>query len=260
MGAKGEEREAVFFAAPEEEEFPGTSKQEARREQACQQGPEGHVGRRSDEAVRPTDVSGYASRTGTERQKFPRNQECAWVVGHSFVHWAQRRAAKQAYGENLNLDTSKWTIQWFGSWGMRWGQLSSFLQDQKGIRCFPRIMIVHLGGNNIGKSYCRDLNMNMRKDLVGMLNMMPGMKIGWSDIIIRMKNHAEPLWCWGVKKVNRQIGKWLVQRGGFWIRHYSSWELIGGFFRSDGVHLSDIGNDLFNNALQEGLEQQIRYV
>ncbi|XP_029442039.1 uncharacterized protein LOC115081909 [Rhinatrema bivittatum] len=216
---------------------------------------------RSKGEPEPCGGSLFSGEAGTARAQrdadgVERLRDCAWIVGHS-VHQAKRRAAKRPYGENLNLNTDRWRVQWFGKGGMGWEDLLPFLQAKVGIMGPPSILIIHLGGNDIGKLSCRKLIGIMRKDLARIMSLWPEMKVGWSEIIIRIKHRTERVWKNGVKKLNRQIGKWVVQQGGFWIRHEWSWGMLEGFFLGDGVHLSDVGMDLYNNALEEGLEQQV---
>ncbi|KAJ1113005.1 hypothetical protein NDU88_001265 [Pleurodeles waltl] len=49
---------------------------------------------------------------------------CAvWIVGHSFVRWAEKQAASQHFGRQLGLDGTRIKISWVGKSGMRWGEL-----------------------------------------------------------------------------------------------------------------------------------------
>ena len=57
------------------------------------------------------------------------------------------------------------------------------------------------------------------------------------------------------KRINRAMSKFMPQLGGLAYRHV---DLEGGFtglYRQDGVHLSDVGIDIFNLGLQYGIEQ-----
>ncbi|XP_029473889.1 uncharacterized protein LOC115099943 [Rhinatrema bivittatum] len=261
-------RDGGFSTAAIDDEMPGPSSREAWRER------QGAVRNKIPGSPRPTvrkesrldrpdgkaggqPVSVAREDSAAESKGVAVQSECAWIVGHSFVHRAQRRARKRPYGENLSIDPEELSVQWFGKGGMRWEELRDFLQGNIVRRGVPRFILLHLGGNDIGRYSCRELIMLMRKDLAYLMNCLQNTTFGWSDIIIRIKQADEPIWCNGVKKLNRQIGKWLVREGGFWIRHTWSWERLGGYFLGDGVHLSEVGMDLFNNALEEGLKQQL---
>ncbi|XP_029431731.1 uncharacterized protein LOC115075482 [Rhinatrema bivittatum] len=258
-GAGDRESRAVFPSTGDVEGvFLGTSRQEAWRDTADLLGvPErGRTGRQRRRKIVETN-EGMAQGVQTEHEGVRGGVECAWVVGHSFVRWAFHRAKRRPYGANLALDEKKFKVKCFFKGGMKWGQLTNFLQSLVKVQGSPAVLIIHLGGNDIGVFSCRQLLSHMRKDLSSIMNAMPGTRVGWSDIIIRIKHQKLNLWKKGVKKLNRQIGKWVQDQGGFWIGHDWSWEQLAGLFREDGVHLSDIGVDLFNNTLQESLERHL---
>ncbi|XP_029473507.1 uncharacterized protein LOC115099798 [Rhinatrema bivittatum] len=54
----------------------------------------------------------------TERMGVKRFEGCAWIVGHSYIHRAQRRAMKRPYGEHLDIDRVGWRVSWFSKRGM----------------------------------------------------------------------------------------------------------------------------------------------
>ena len=56
------------------------------------------------------------------------------------------------------------------------------------------------------------------------------------------------------KRVNRAMEKYMPTIGGLSYRHIDLEGGVPGFYRSDGVHLSEIGLDLFNLGLQSGIE------
>ncbi|KAJ1125354.1 hypothetical protein NDU88_003786 [Pleurodeles waltl] len=73
---------------------------------------------------------------------------CAvWIVGHTFVRWAEKQAASRHFGRQLGLDGSRIRVSWVGKSGMRWARLpytlvgsredSDRAQDLRG-RCHQR--------------------------------------------------------------------------------------------------------------------------
>lgn len=56
------------------------------------------------------------------------------------------------------------------------------------------------------------------------------------------------------KRVNRAISKFLPASSGFAYGHLDLEGNIPGFYRQDGIHLSDNGIDLFNLGLQNCIE------
>ncbi|XP_029461829.1 uncharacterized protein LOC115093754 [Rhinatrema bivittatum] len=183
--------------------------------------------------------------------------KCAWIMGHSFIHRAQRRAMKRPYGEHLELDPLGWSVAWFSRRGMEWDEFLQFVVQRIDLLGVPDMLLVHLGGNDVGKKTCRHLLTCIKKDLAQVWIRWPTVRLGWSDIIVRLKNAEEQVWKSGVKNLNKQMGRWMGWEGGFWIRHVWAWSGEAGFFCGDGVHLSDIGMDLFNHTIQEGLEKEI---
>ena len=74
-----------------------------------------------------------------------------WIIGHSFVYWAQQRANRRYYASNLGLDPSAFQVFWFGRRGMGWEDL--LFEFDTLLMSFPEpsILILHLGGNDIGQ-------------------------------------------------------------------------------------------------------------
>ncbi|XP_029442505.1 uncharacterized protein LOC115082415 [Rhinatrema bivittatum] len=101
----------------------------------------------------------------TERMGVKRFEGCAWIVGHSYIHPAQRRAMKRPYGEHLDIDRAGWRVSWFSKRGMGWDELLPFLFERIQMWGEPNLIIFHLGGNDIGSKTCRELLTCMKKDL-----------------------------------------------------------------------------------------------
>ena len=109
-----------------------------------------------------------------------------WILGHSFVFWARKRAASRTYSENLGLDPSAFSIHWFGRRGMLWGDLIFELSRLYTLFSPPDILIVHLGGNDVGKLRTLDL-INMMKDDFNFLSQAsPASCLIFSEIIPRL--------------------------------------------------------------------------
>ncbi|XP_029432277.1 uncharacterized protein LOC115075728 isoform X3 [Rhinatrema bivittatum] len=197
----------------------------------------------------PAGISEFAGRR--------RGTGCAWIVGYSFIHRAQRRALKRPYGEDLELERLGWQLAWYSRRGMLWDDLLPFIQERMDMWGIPNILLIHLGGNDVGSQSCRALLTCIKKDLAQIMIWWPQVRVGWSDIIVRLKNREDTIWQTGVKKLNRQMGKWMGWEGGFWVRQPWSWGVEAGLFSGEGVHLSEVGMDFFNNALHEGPKKEI---
>ncbi|KAJ1098511.1 hypothetical protein NDU88_003621 [Pleurodeles waltl] len=50
------------------------------------------------------------------------DRACAvWIVGHSFVRWAEKQASSRNFGRQLGLEGARIKLSWVGKSGMRWG-------------------------------------------------------------------------------------------------------------------------------------------
>ncbi|XP_069582028.1 uncharacterized protein [Ranitomeya imitator] len=180
-----------------------------------------------------------------------------WIIGHSFVFWAQKRARQRSYSENLSFDPNLVFIFWHSVRGMKW---SSFvLEFKKCLALFPTpdLVIFHIGGNDIGKVRTLDLLAIMRSDISSLRQSFPHTGFVFSEIVPRL------LWstinCHFMDKirirVNRSLNKFLPLINGFSFRHIDLEGFLPGFYRQDLVHLSDVGLDIFNLGFQYTVEK-----
>lgn len=58
-----------------------------------------------------------------------------------------------------------------------------------------------------------------------------------------------------IRRVNRAVEKCMTSIGGFSFRHVDLERGFPSLYRDDGIHLSDIGLDIFNADLQSCIEQ-----
>ena len=122
----------------------------------------------------------------------------------------------------------------------------------------PEILIIHCGGNDIGKTPLLGLRKNMAKTVHLIGTMLPNTKLGWSCIL--------PRTCWrfsknpksqniAAKRINNFMSHLFDIIGGFYIKYQElSWDCTS-LFRKDGVHLSELGNDIFLYRLQSKLQE-----
>ncbi|XP_061463786.1 uncharacterized protein LOC133389964 [Rhineura floridana] len=179
------------------------------------------------------------------------------LCGHSMMFWAGRRAAKSRFGTQLGL--SQWAaVRWLGRRGMRWdGLLPALFQPAVEVAA-PQVLVIHLGGNDLGLLKGKALIEQACGDLRAIARRWPGVHLVWSDILPRRRWNCagDPR---GMdrarKKVNRQIQRALRDLGGSVIHHPEVGHNKLELFRPDGVHLTDKGNDIFLRDLQKGLHQ-----
>ncbi|XP_031756635.1 mucin-19-like [Xenopus tropicalis] len=183
-----------------------------------------------------------------------------WLIGHSFIYRARRRAAVKKPGLQLGFPEGKVGVHWFGVRGMRWpGVWSTLLQKVKAGRR-PDILVIHAGGNDMGLVPQKDLVMAMKNDLDRIRRMFPDIVIVWSEMVPRLVwRHARD----GQRiersrgKVNKLLAAFVRKFNGVVVRHKALEEKLPGYYWKDGVHLSDVGTDLFNLALGEGIERAL---
>ncbi|KAJ8316096.1 hypothetical protein KUTeg_006110 [Tegillarca granosa] len=100
------------------------------------------------------------------------------------------------------------------------------------------------------------LRWEMKLDLLS-LSKLPNTTVVWSCILPR-------LFWYGArsqvaidnvrKRTNREISSYILKLGGRVITQSDLSDKETGCYRFDGIHLSDIGNDIYLNALQGALE------
>ncbi|XP_053561818.1 collagen alpha-1(I) chain-like [Bombina bombina] len=183
-----------------------------------------------------------------------------WIIGHSYVHWAALKAHSLPEGQQLGIPTSQASIRWLGRRGLQWDGLPALLQNARHRWGQPHIILLHMGGNDIGSAPALDLINAMRSDVKWICTTFPGVRLAWSNIIprLRWRYFPTPRIAYRVrKKVNRELGRAVIEVGGFVVRH----ELISadkkGLYRPDGVHLSDEGLAIFLVDLKTALVSNI---
>lgn len=159
----------------------------------------------------------------------------------------------------LGMDPNKVTIWWKGTQGMTWPQLLPQLHQLKVTWPNPDVLIIHLGGNDLSTDSPTGLLASVKKDLTSIKSIFPQCILVWSNILPRRvwrhstDSHEVDL----VRTtVNRRIQTIVSDLGGFSLTHDNiRCGTNTGQYRTDGVHLSHKGIDLFNLNLQDLLEK-----
>ncbi|KAJ7326847.1 hypothetical protein JRQ81_016606 [Phrynocephalus forsythii] len=141
---------------------------------------------------------------------------------------------------------------------MTWNALDSFIDvsSMDSPDCPPAIRIIHLGGNDMTHMSGKALILKVIDDLREYHSRFPMTRIVWSAMI--------PLLVWGPvhdpqkmhkfrKGVNREVDNFISNGLGSVIQHPEITALKPELFWPDGVHLSDMGLEIFLLELQEGL-------
>lgn len=151
-------------------------------------------------------------------------------------------------------------IKWFWFPGMLWGRLISEVQRYALRDRAPDVLVLHLGGNDLGVRSMVYISRDIKFDVWRWMQEFSKMVIVWSDMVARttwrMARSFE-----GVnrarREINREVSKFMVKNGGSAIRHleleFETWR----YLRRDGVHLNDVGIDLWALGLQDGIQRAI---
>ncbi|XP_036839151.1 uncharacterized protein si:dkeyp-121d4.3 isoform X3 [Oncorhynchus mykiss] len=186
----------------------------------------------------------------------PRN---VWICGHSLVYWAEMRAKSPEIGMQLGMDPSSVRVWWKGTQGMTWAQLLPQLDQLKIKWPKPDVVILHLGGNDLGTQSPEALMSSVKKDLTSVRSIFPQCRLVWSDILPRMSwrqtEDSEAVDNFRAV-INRRVHAIIAELGGTALTHENiTCCSDAGLYRPDGVHLSGKGIDTFNLNLQDFLEK-----
>ncbi|XP_041427048.1 uncharacterized protein LOC108697507 [Xenopus laevis] len=177
-----------------------------------------------------------------------------WMVGHSYIRRAEQRAAFRPGGDTLGFTGVQ--FQWRGIGGLRWLQILPEVVAISRVTPPPVILVIHAGGNDLGRVRVAELLSLIRSD-VGRFNaFFSDMVLVWSEIVPRL--------CWrgardpgaierARRLLNSRISRFVRDRGGIVVRHRLLEGIDQGLMLRDGVHLNDIGLDIFLAGLQDGI-------
>ncbi|OCT82316.1 hypothetical protein XELAEV_18024839mg, partial [Xenopus laevis] len=164
-----------------------------------------------------------------------------WLLGHSYISWARRRAAVKKSGSQLGFPEGRVNI-WFGVPGLSW----------------PGVWPTLLWHVRAGRR--PDLVLTMKQDLDKIRGLFLDLILVWSKMVPRL------VWRYardGDKmdksrvKVNKLMASFVRKFGGIVIRHSNLDDKMPAYFSPDRVHLSELGNSFFTLALMEGIERAL---
>lgn len=91
-------------------------------------------------------------------------------MGHSFVFWASRHSlagrASEALGGRL--------VRWLGIRGLRWPGFVELVLGREQDWGRPEWIVVHLGGNDVGRVKGIDLILRIKRDFLRILELGEG--------------------------------------------------------------------------------------
>ncbi|XP_041446625.1 serine/arginine repetitive matrix protein 2-like isoform X2 [Xenopus laevis] len=186
-----------------------------------------------------------------------------WLLGHSFISRARRRAAVlQGTALQLGFPEDRISVKWFGFPGLRWSGVWPTLVRLAKVEQRPDILVIHVGGNDLGLVAQRDLVIMMKQDVDRIRSLFPGIILVWSEITPRLVWRFArdiPAIDRSRGKVNKLLSIFIRKSGGIVVRHRDLENKTKSCFSTDGVHLSDIGMALFTLAIAEGIERALEF-
>ncbi|XP_075052446.1 uncharacterized protein LOC142139068 isoform X5 [Mixophyes fleayi] len=211
---------------------------------ALQTEPAGDSASREETSTQALALPGTSAQSGLKIN--------IWIMGHSFVYWASKHHLANEWS-NFPCPVD---IKWMGKRGLCWPFLLSWLEEELAKSQHPDIIVLHLGGNDVGKTKSLALIISIREDLRAIRARWPTIGICWSNIVPRL------YWRFPIRpstltrllrKINSVTGKLVRELGGVEIFHPSIKADNTHLFRPDGVHLNKEGMGFFIREIYEQL-------
>ncbi|XP_052716736.1 uncharacterized protein LOC128189245 isoform X1 [Crassostrea angulata] len=186
------------------------------------------------------------------------NSNSVWIIGSSIIHWAQKYAETT---NQLNLGLNHFTINWNGRRGMVWEYLYTTVSSMLIANKQPTILIIHCGGNNIGdpQNTLKGIQKFMKLTLSQIADLLPNTLIVWSHILPRSNWRQSLSTIEGEnsrRRINSAIATFVLKKlNGASIKYPDIQITQKRLFRLDGVHLSDLDNNIYINSLKNAIVQ-----
>ena len=125
----------------------------------------------------------------------------------------------------------------------------------------PNFLLIHVAGNDVGNTRVGFLRNKLKDVLVKIQRLLPQTKLIWSQMLPRLKwryssNSDSMDRCRA--RLNSSTGSYIIRKGGHYIKYP---DILPNytFFKDDGVHLTELGNEIFLNTMQGALESFVLY-
>ncbi|XP_052091886.1 corepressor interacting with RBPJ 1-like isoform X1 [Mytilus californianus] len=205
-------------------------------------------------SVNTPPVKGWFSTAElTPGAKDKRSRTSVWIVGSSIVYWAHKRAS-QLRDINLGVKTSEACVEWYGTRGMRWNALLPKLMELVQSKPPPDVLILYVGSNDVGYVKPMDLVKMIKNDLGTIKEMCPDTQLIYNEILSRINWRGAPNNEDGEQQrltINKYVKPAVESMGGFMIHHPDIRNVNLALYRDDGVHLNDVGYDIFNGNVAD---------
>ncbi|KAM4026765.1 uncharacterized protein ACNLHF_022617 [Anomaloglossus baeobatrachus] len=181
-----------------------------------------------------------------------------WLLGHSYIFWAGQRAAYRLGGRTLGFRGLD--VHWRGIRGLMWPQVLPEVVGIAQVDSSPAILVLHAGGNDLCSCRLAELQTTMRSDVDKFHGFFPELVLIWSEVIPRVawqgaRDAARVEQ--SRRTLNARMSRFIRFKGGVVVRHRQLEGDNSSLMLPDGVHLSDIGLDIFLSGLQDGIEQAL---
>lgn len=179
-------------------------------------------------------------------------KQVIWMFGSSIITRAFVESSLRPGGTDLNLDRLNITLWWQGSGGLDKGNAIQKLQVLTQVGPLPSPIFINCGGNDLGKISVKKIMLAIIKLLQYLSWEFPYVHIILSLILPRLR------WCYSEKimamerarkRINSFITNKVCEIGGSVVQCPDISD-HSQFFQRDGVHLSDLGNQIFLNTIQ----------
>lgn len=120
----------------------------------------------------------------------------------------------------------------------------------------PQFLLIQFGGNDIGKYKVGILRNKLKNEREWLQKKLPNTVVIWSQVLSRCSWRYSPNKLAMEKcrlRINSSVASFVLKRGGCYIR-YPDIKPTQSSMLPDGVHLTDVGNNIYLNTLAGALE------
>ncbi|XP_066442677.1 serine/arginine repetitive matrix protein 1-like [Eleutherodactylus coqui] len=189
-----------------------------------------------------------------------RRPALVWIFGHSYVHRSADAAKNYPTGRQLGISQDYATVRWIGTRGMLWREVLPEVHRFARLDRPPDILVLDVGGNDLGIRPFRELTRDIRYDILRLLSSFPGLIIVFSELTIRKTWHNARS-ADGINKarikINRVISPFVDQNGGVAVRHRDLEKGQGDYWLDNGIDLNAAGINIWALAIKEGIEKAL---
>lgn len=177
-----------------------------------------------------------------------------WCLGSSIIKHAFAVARHRPGGINLGIEGVD--IWWQGYGGLSLNDVIRKLGTLKAIGEEPDFILLHCGGNDLGRTPIKKLRLCVNEILTHIdsnfhakviwSEMLPRRAWRYSDNALAMESSRT--------RLNNYISNRVVKGKGFCIKHPDMQETTPAYYANDGVHPTFLGNCIFLNQLSSAIQ------